>query len=75
MEGLSFDYSKLKGRIIEKFRTLGNFAPVMDWTLVTQQKKMHNRVPWTQRDIMTACKALDISIDAIPEYFFVIKVV
>ena len=35
-----FDYSKLKGRIIEMYGSLGSFASVMDWSLVTQQKKM-----------------------------------
>jgi hypothetical protein len=69
-----FDYSRLKGRIIEKFGTLGNFAPVMDWTIVTQQKKMKNRVPWTQRDIMAACEVLEISAEEIPAYFFAEKV-
>lgn len=69
-----FDYSKLKGRIIEMYGSLGSFASVMDWSLVTQQKKMKNRVPWTQRDIALACSALDINAEEIPAYFFAEKV-
>lgn len=70
----AFDYSKLKGRAIEKCRTLGNFADAMHWTDVTQARKMHGRVPWTQNDIILACRVLDIETSEIPAYFFVLKV-
>ena len=35
-----YDYSKLKGRIVEKFVLLGNFASAMHWSGATMTKKM-----------------------------------
>lgn len=71
---MSFDYSKLKGRIIEKVGTLGKFAEAMGWTVQTQQKKLSGRIPWTQKDMSTAIRVLDLEIDDIPAYFFAVKV-
>ena len=71
---MSFDYSKLKGRIIEKVGTLGKFAEAMGWTVQTQQKKLSGRIPWTQKDMSTAIRVLDLEIDDIPAYFFTVKV-
>lgn len=71
---MAFDYSKLKGRIIEKVGTLGKFAEAMGWTVQTQQKKLSGRIPWTQKDMSTAIRVLDLEIDDIPAYFFAVKV-
>ena len=68
------DYSKLRGRIVEKFGTLGNFAKAMNWSIPTQAKKMSSQVPWNQNDIYTAMCLLDIEAEEIAAYFFTYKV-
>lgn len=69
-----FDYSKIKGRIIEKVGSLGKFAEAMGWSIQTQHKKLSGRIPWTQKDMITAVRVLDLEIDDIPAYFFAAKV-
>lgn len=70
----NFDYSKLRGRIVEKCGSYGVFAELMDWSQTTQQKKLAGKIAWTQRDIISACKILDIESTDIPAYFFTLKV-
>lgn len=69
-----YDYSKLKGRIVEKFVLFGNFARAMHWSGATMTKKMSCRVPWTQKDIHAAIHLLDLTAEDIPAYFFTEKV-
>ena len=69
-----FDYSKLRGRIVEKYRSLGSFAEVMGWSLQTQQKKLSGRVAWTQDDMARAICLLGLVPTDIPTYFFTEKV-
>lgn len=72
--GVAFDYSKLKGRIIEKFGTQQVFANAMEWSERTLSLKMNNLRVWTQKDIIKASNLLDISEDEIQDYFFKRKV-
>ena len=69
-----YDYSKLRGRIVEKCGTQRNFAKAMKWSLPTQTKKMAGRIPWNQNDVRTALDVLDIEKEEIPAYFFTAKV-
>lgn len=71
---LPFDYSKLKGRIIEKYGTQHNFSEAMKWSERTLSLKMNGLRAWTQKDICRAVELLDISEREIPEYFFKMKV-
>lgn len=71
---MSFDYSKLKGRIIEKFGSQSNFAKAMNWSERTLTLKMNNEVPWKQTDIHRAIKVLQLDETDIPVYFFKAKV-
>lgn len=74
MEKMKFDFSKLKGRIIEKYETQGNFAGAMGWSERTMSLKMTGEVPWSQQDIIRATELLDIPVEEIHAYFFTIKV-
>lgn len=69
-----FDYSKLKGRIVEKYSNQIEFAKAMNWSEKTLSKKLNGKVAWKQTDICRAIKLLELSEDDIPEYFFTIKV-
>jgi len=67
---MAFDYSKLRGRIVEVFGSQGKFAEAMDWSERTLSLKMTGKVPWKQSDICEAIKLLGLSKDDITAYFF-----
>lgn len=69
-----FDYSKLRGRIKEKFRTQNAFADAMKLSATTISDKLNNKVQWTQKEIDAACVLLEIDPADIPIYFFTVKV-
>ena len=71
---MAFDYSKLKGRIVEKFDTQGRFAEAMDWSERTLSLKMQGKIPWKQSDICRAIELLELNEEDIPVYFFKVKV-
>ena len=65
-----FDYSKLRGRIVEKFGSQSRFATAMGWSERTTTLKMNNARTWKQSDICKASSLLEIKYSEIPEYFF-----
>ena len=67
---MAFDYSKLKGRIIEKFRSQGNFSKALGMSEHTLSKKLNSKVFFTQIEISEVSNLLDITSEEIPEYFF-----
>lgn len=71
---MSFNYSKLKGRIIEKYGTQRNFAREMDLSEKTLSSKLKNVTSWKNDDISRACDLLEIPIEEIPVYFFEVEV-
>lgn len=71
---ISYDYSKLRGRIVEKYGTLDGFAKAIGWSMRTTSLKMNCHVAWKQQDIVRACEVLDIDLSEITEYFFKLKV-
>lgn len=71
---MTFDYRKLKGRIIEKFGTQYAFAAAMGWSERTLSLKMNGLRSWKQPDICKAIVFLELSENDIPIYFFVPEV-
>lgn len=69
---MPFDYSKLRGRIIEKFGTIGAFADAYGLTKVTMSYKLNGKVAISMNDIvkMSAPDFLDIPPSQYHEYFF-----
>ena len=67
---MAFDYSKLLGRIKEKYGTHGNFASAMGWSEKTTSLKLNNKKAWKQTEIVKACELLKISNKEICLYFF-----
>ncbi len=65
-----FDYSKLRGRIKEKYYTQDNFAKMMGMGRVSLSQRLNNILEFTQKEIFMACELLDIPLIDIPEYFF-----
>lgn len=71
---MAFNYSKLKGRIIEKFGSQTAFVKAFGVSENTFSLKMNNKVRFTTDDITRIIKMLDIPEEAIGEYFFTLKV-
>lgn len=69
-----FDYSKLRGRIIEKYGSQSKFAKHMGCSERTMSLKMHGKVEWKQSEIHKAVTLLDLQDQDICPYFFTLKV-
>ena len=71
---MSYNYSKLKGKIVEMFENQKSFAKEMNLSEHSVSMKMRGKVPWNQKDIAKACKLLNIPDEKITVYFFTPKV-
>lgn len=71
---MAYDYSKLRGRIIEKYGSCGAFAKVFPMSERTLSLKLTCKRSWSQKQIMRACELLDIEQQEMPDYFFKQKV-
>lgn len=69
MKAQLYDYSKLRGRIVEKYSTITAFAEVLGVSFSVISMRLHNKAYWPQPDIDKACELLDIADPM--EYFFV----
>lgn len=69
-----YDYSKLIGRIIEKYSSQSNFANAMNLSEHSISLKLNCKVGWKQREISEACNLLKIPVKEISDYFFKEKV-
>lgn len=69
-----FNTSKVRGRIVEKFLTLSEFAKAINKELRFVSSYLNHQRELTQNDILDWAAALDISTDEIPLYFFVKEV-
>lgn len=71
---MTWDYSKLKGRIKEKCGTQDNFAEKIGIGRVSLSKRLNNQIEFSQDEMFKACKVLGISENEIPSIFFNEKV-
>lgn len=73
---MDFDYSKLRGRIIEKFGSLSAFANAVGKPLNTISRKLNGVIAISTQDIREWSDedVLDIPADQYHEYFFTLKV-
>ena len=71
---LLINYNKLKGRIVEKCGTQGNFAQRMGLSERTVSLKLSGRIPFKQPEILKAMEVLDLADDDIQAYFFAVEV-
>lgn len=69
-----YDYSKLLGRITEKFGNSGTFAQKMELSERTMSLKLNNKVDFKQSEIKKAGELLEIPFNEIEAYFFTEKV-
>lgn len=69
---MSFNYSKLMGKIVEVFGTQLRFSEAMGLSERTISLKLNSKVEWKQSEINKACSLLGIDISDIPAYFFAV---
>ena len=71
---MAYNYSKLLGRIIEKYKTQARFAEVFELSERSLSLKLTNKVGWKQQEITRASELLDIADSEIHDYFFTLEV-
>lgn len=67
---MAFNYSKLRGRIKEKYVTQGAFAKELGISSVSLSAKLNNRIEFTQNEMGRCCELLEIPKDYIPIFFY-----
>ena len=72
MERIEFDYSKLRGRIREKFGSYKNLDPHISFSTVSLSNKLNNKSYFDSREILELAEALEIE-DELDVYFFKTK--
>lgn len=70
---VEFDYSKLHGRIIEKYKSQKAFVEQIPACATTLTQKLKGRISFKNSEIMEIAEKLDISKEEIPDYFFCVK--
>lgn len=67
---MAFDFSKLLGKITEKYGTQYNFARAMGLSEHSLSVKLNNKVPWKTTEIVKAMELLNIDSSDVSAYFF-----
>lgn len=67
---MAYTYNKLRGRIVERYRTQEAFAQEIGITKNALSRKMTGKAGISQEDIAKWCQLLDIQIAEIGEFFF-----
>ena len=70
---MEYNYSKLRGRIVEKCGSNEAFAKKIGMSKTSVSLKLNNKTAWSQDDISRTCSALDIPLERAGEFFFVRK--
>lgn len=70
---MAFDYSKLRGRIVEKFDTQGAFAKAIGLSQRSLSLKLQGKLFFRQDEIERAINLLCIKKEDIDKYFFCSK--
>lgn len=71
---MSMEYSKLRGRIVEKFGTISAFAEAIGASIATISMKLNGKTEFSKKDIEIWAKHLDIATEEYCDYFFTCKV-
>lgn len=64
------DFSKLSGKIVEKYGTQYNFAIALGLSERSLSLKLNNKVGWRDEEMERAIDLLDLDLNDIPAYFF-----
>lgn len=67
---MEFNYSKLKGKIVERYGSQEKFAVKLCCAPLTVSRKLNGQTAFTREDIIVWATLLNIKRKEIPEYFF-----
>ena len=67
------DYSKLRGRIVEKYGSLTEFSRKISISRTSLDYKLHGKIKVSRDDVLEWSKLLDIQPEEIGVYFFTEK--
>lgn len=67
---MAFNYSKLKGKIIECWGSYSKFAERIGLSSATLSLRLNNKICFSQEEIIAICKELGIKDKEISLYFF-----
>ncbi|MCI8486821.1 MAG: DUF739 family protein [Clostridia bacterium] len=73
-EEYEYDYSKLRGKIVEKFGSISAFCQEIELSEPSIHSKLKHRTEFTQSQIIKSCILLDIQLKDMFIYFFDYKV-
>lgn len=71
---MKFDYSRLRGKIKEVFKTQEAFAEALGISDTALSQKLTGQVSFKQVEMEKTCELLDVPKEFIPVYFFDTKV-
>lgn len=71
---MEYDYSKLAGRITEKFKSNCKFAEALGISDSSISAKLNNKTSFSQREILDSIELLDIPVEELKGYFFKQKI-
>lgn len=71
---MSWDYSKLRGRIKEKFNTIDNFAEALGMSRTSLSQRLNNQLEFSQNEIAKAMFLLDEDEANMVDFFYTPKV-
>ena len=74
MADVQFDYSRLKGRIVEVFGTQDAFAEAIKLGRVSVSQRLNNKLEFSQSEMLRSAEALGFPVSEISGYFFTEKV-
>lgn len=66
---MSFNYDKLRGRIVEKYGSIAKFSADTRIDYAAVIRKMAGKTKFTQEDIVEWCRLLEIDINDASLYF------
>lgn len=69
-----YDYSKLLGKIKEKYNTQKNFADALGIGNTSLNQRLNNKLEWTQDEMKKTMILFDEPLSKVNEYFFTKKV-
>lgn len=70
MNELTFDYSKLRGKIREVCKTQDVFGEKIGVGHVALSKRLNNQIDFSSKEIYRSCAVLGIAEEEIFSYFF-----
>lgn len=71
---MAYEYGKLLGRMKEKRITQKKLAEMLNISHEALSKKLNNKTPFKQDEMIKVCEFLDINLQDIQTYFFTLIV-